>query len=655
MKLKTVKVTHFRSVENSETFEVDDVTCLVGKNEAGKSALLLALAGLNPHESTPVIYDKERDYPRAHLTDYDENHPIPATVVQTSWQLEQDELDAISEIVGGNGLSTSIVDISRRYDRDIKVEAKINYKRSLSNIYQKYDLSKDDMNLLADGNTSTAVIKLLETIEDKTPELQKLASYFKENGDFSSQVTALVKRFLPKILYFSSYDRMDGAIQIEQTKNIVTNGQIDSAEENSGAKLFLEFMDYAGVSLDEISTVETYETFNAKLQAASNKITDQILEYWTQNPFLEVRVSIDKAMPKDPAPFNTGTVARAKIYNTLHRADTPFSERSAGFVWFFSFFVKFSQVKTEDKPVLILFDEPGLTLHGKAQADLLRFFDEVLASKEHQLIYSTHSPFMVPADKLSKVRIVEDLVDSSGSRAKPIGTKVRDNVLSTDPDTLFPLQGALGYEITQSLFIGKNTLLVEGPGDILYIQALSEALIRKKRVGLSSNWTICPAGGIDKIEPFVALFAGNDALNVAALSDQATGDKKKVDRLKNSEILKAGNFHTMADFLNRAEADIEDIFEPEIFASLLNSCYGLKGGNKLTKSKLANTTPKTDRLLKQAESAFKLMPPDIPEFDHFSPASWLIRNPGFLEKDTSPLSETLDRAEIIFDQFNKLL
>ncbi|MFP3449507.1 hypothetical protein SB765_31760, partial [Pseudomonas sp. SIMBA_067] len=79
--------------------------------------------------------------------------------------------------------------------------------------------------------------------------------------------------------------------------------------------------------------------------------------------------------------------------------------------------------------------------------------------------------------RLSDVLIVEDVVkrDNRG-RALVEGTKVRDDVLLVDKDTLFPLQGALGYEITQSLFVGKNTLLVEGPSDILYLQAPSMAV-----------------------------------------------------------------------------------------------------------------------------------------------------------------------------------
>jgi len=213
------------------------------------------------------------------------------------------------------------------------------------------------------------------------------------------RVAKLVSQFLPHFMYASAYDRMDGAIQIEQTQARIQNEEINQ-DQYRGSKLFLDF---AGVSLDSIIDVSTFETFNAKLKAASSNITDQIFEYWSQNQHLEVEICIDQARPDDLPPFNTGMIARARIENQLHRVDTPFSERSAGFVWFFSFLVKFAQVKKREHPVILVLDEPGLSLHGRAQGDLLRFIDEKLAPF-HQVIYSTHSPFMIPPDKLERVR-----------------------------------------------------------------------------------------------------------------------------------------------------------------------------------------------------------------------------------------------------------
>jgi energy-coupling factor transporter ATP-binding protein EcfA2 len=653
MQLEKVRVTNFRSVEDSEEFSVEPVTCLVGKNEAGKSAILLALAALNPHPTTPAVFDKERDYPRRLLTQYKERHEGgDAVAISTTWKLTESEMTRVIGSVGVGVLTSNVVTVSRKYSNEITVDVEISYSDALEYLYKRFSLDESERAILSAVTTTSALIEALAKLSSPTERHQRLKAYLDEVGAVTGQVKQLILAMLPKFMYFAAYDRMDGAIQLEHTQQLIAGKQIN-LDAHRGARLFVEFLDYAGVSINDITNVNTYETFNARLQAASNNITDQVLEYWTQNPDLSVAVRVEQAHPGDPVPLNAGTVAWARINNHLHRVDTPFSERSAGFVWFFSFLVKFAQVKDEETPVVLLLDEPGLTLHGKAQADLLRFFKEKLAP-HHQIIYSTHSPFMVPADQLASVRIVQDQVEVKNNRRVPIGTKIRSDVLTRDPDTLFPLQGALGYEITQSLFVGKDTLLLEGPGDILYIQALSDALKRRRRPGLNQRWTMCPAGGIDKIRPFVAMFAGN-ALHIAVLSDQATGDKRKVEEMKRSQVLQAEHFYTMADFLGRPEADIEDIFEPELYATILNGTYDLENVNKLNAEKLKKASDRTERLVKQAEAAFAVMKAGVPEFDHFTPAAWLIRNPATLDAETGVVPTTLDRAQTIFDTYNKLL
>ena len=653
MKLLKVRVTNFRSAEDSGTFEVEQVTCLVGKNEAGKSAVLLALAALNPHPETPAVLDKERDYPRRHLTRYDERHADGAAVaVTTTWRLEPEDQAAIAAAVGVGVVALDEVKVSRAYGEEMKVTVALDFAAAIQFLFDMFELDDEEREVLLGISTTSDLIETLPKLAAPTAKHTALQAHLTKVGNATNRVHALIRARLPKFMYVSGYDRMDGAIQIERTQQLIANGQI-TQDAHRGEKLFADFLDYAGVPLNAITSATTYETFNARLEAASNAITDQVLDYWTQNPDLGVDVRVEQARSGDLAPFNTGTIARARIDNALHRVNTPFSERSAGFVWFFSFLVKFARVKGEGSPVILLLDEPGLTLHGKAQADLLRFFEDKLAP-HHQIVYSTHSPFMVPANDLASVRIVEDQVDRSRARPLPLGTKVRDDVLTRDPDTLFPLQGALGYEISQSLFVGKNTLLVEGPGDVLYLQALSDALVRRSRRGLDPRWTLCPAGGIDKIRPFVSLFASN-ALNVAVLSDEAKGDKRKVEELKRAEVLKAGQLRTMAEFLGRPEADIEDVFEPEVFMAILNGCYDLQGEARLTVQRLRAGDPSTERLVKQAEAVFRVLPEPTPMLDHFTPAAWLIRNLKVLDGKSAPVSRTLDRAETIFAAYNALL
>ncbi|WP_126284743.1 AAA family ATPase [Burkholderia stagnalis] len=652
MKLVKAHVTNFRSVEDSGKFEIGQVVCLVGKNEAGKSALLQALAALNPHPSAPQTFDKERDYPRRHLASYTERHPKDGAVaIQTEWDFEDKELAQLDAMLGEGAVGRRVT-VQRAYDANFTSTPNIDYQKTITHLLEKFEVTGEDHAPLSNATTTSELLKALKAVQTRTESQSKLHDHLESEGSATAQVNKFIAQNLPRFMYVSSYDRMDGTVQFQLIQELQSQNALDR-DEHRGKKLFLEFLQYAGISLSELLMQNTYETYSALLQAASNKITDQILEYWTQNPDLTVEVKVAAGMPGDPAPFNGGTVARARIYNALHRVDTPFSERSAGFVWFFSFLVKFAQVRNESTPVILLLDEPGLTLHGKAQADLLRFFNEKLAP-HHQIIFSTHSPFMVPAEDFASVRVVQDMIELKGVRRIPLGTKVRDDVLTQDPDTLFPLQAALGYELTQSLFVGQNTLLVEGPGDILYLQAFSDALRRRKRQGLDPRWTICPAGGIDKIRPFASLFAGN-ALNIAVLSDQAAGDKRKIDDLRKSQILKAGQFRTVADLLERPEADIEDLLASGLLIDILNATYSLSGEHALTTEKLDDADKTTSRLIKKAEAYFKLLPDTIDMLDHFAPAAWLIRHGDVLDATSPEVDETLDRAEMVFKTFNDLL
>jgi predicted ATP-dependent endonuclease of OLD family len=309
--------------------------------------------------------------------------------------------------------------------------------------------------------------------------------------------------------------------------------------------------------------------------------------------------------------------------------------------------VLFSQFKkTHGDNVILLLDEPGTSLHAKAQEDLLRYFKEKLIP-HHQVIYTTHSPFMVPADNLMAARTVEDVVirDKQGNVQEVLGTKVSDNVLSVDRETLFPLQGALGYEITQTLFIGKNSLLVEGPSDLLYLKAYSAELKQQGRTGLSQAWTITPVGGVDKVSAFMSLLYGNK-LNVAVLTDFAKGQKKKIDDLKKLKLLSEAQILTANTYTGTGEADIEDLISRDGYIALVKQAYNLPV--------LKVASPGTERVVKDVEDAFRLLPPSTPEFDHFFPSSFLIEKPAVL-KSLPSYKEALDRFERLFKDLNTLL
>jgi predicted ATP-dependent endonuclease of OLD family len=655
MKLTRVRVQNYRSVEDSGEFAIGDLTCLVGKNEAGKTALLSALRSLRPSKSQVFTIDETNDYPRRFATRFEDRHPDgKAEVIRTWWTLEQSDIAAIEQQFGQGALKSNTFQeyYGFRYDEDRRIcDVQVDSKKCLEHLASKHALNAAERNVLHGVSDAQGAVAALTKLSDRSAKQEAVLEALMELDDqsFTMAVIIALSTRQPRFFFTSHFERMSGIVSLNKLQKDRQNNRIEI-----GDKIFLSFLEYAGTTLDELVETDRREALKAKCEAASNEITAEIFQFWSQNSALEVSIALDTGKPNDPAPFDSGTVADIRIRNTNHKATLPLSERSAGFVWFFSFLAQFKQLKKTERNAILLLDEPGLTLHGKAQGDLLRYIVERLLP-DHQVIFTTHSPFMVPMDRLADVRIVEDVIafDPKTRRPDIKGTKVRSDVLEVSDDTLFPLQGALGYEVTQSMFIGANTWLVEGPSDILYLQVFSQALRKRGREGLDKRWTLCPSGGIDKIAPFVRLFGGNN-LHVAVLSDVANADKKKIEAVKKEQILRAGRFFTVADFTGQNEADVEDLIDAELFIHILNCAYKPPLGKEITKDSL-QTAADTERIVKRAEALFRLMPPEVPEFDHFAPARWLLENPHVLDGDSPAVLATLERAEQVFLRFNALL
>jgi predicted ATP-dependent endonuclease of OLD family len=297
-----------------------------------------------------------------------------------------------------------------------------------------------------------------------------------------------------------------------------------------------------------------------------------------------------------------------------------------------------------------LLDEPGLALHGKAQGDLLRYIEEEL-KPHHQVIYTTHSPFMVDPKHFDRVRIVEDKsteIEDPHEEEIP-GTKVYTNVLEVSEGSLFPLQGALGYELSQTLFVGPNNLIVEGVSDLLYVQTISSALDALGREGLNESWTITPVGGADKIPTFAALLGSQKDLNIATLIDIQQKDRQSVESLYKKKLLEQNKVLTFADFTGKKESDIEDMFDVDFYLKLVNAEFKAA----LQKPIIVADLQKRDRILVSIEAYLLSSPLKTGKFNHYRPARYFTEHADALTKTIAP--ESLDRFEKAFKKLNMLL
>jgi ABC-type cobalamin/Fe3+-siderophores transport system ATPase subunit len=618
--------------------------CLVGKNESGKTALLQAMYKLKPDiEGEGVFLGTE--FPRARWSDYEErSDKDPATAITTVWELGDQDVGAVEQQLGKNALKSRKVTVSKRYGEQHSIwEVDVNEQAVAKHLIKIAGLHTEESAEL-DGKTTAQIVAQLKGVaqpSERQSALQMSVGKLRESSALLAVIDILSKR-VPTFVYFADYYTMPGRISVDVLVQKEQAGTLDQ-----GQRVFMALLDMVGTTASNIQHIAKSEELIAKLESVSARLSREIFEYWSQNKHLGVDFRFDAARPGDPPPYNTGYIFNTRVENKRHSVTVPFDERSAGFVWFFSFLVWFSQMKKNyGDNLIILLDEPGLSLHARAQHDLLRYIKEKLMP-HYQVLYTTHSPFMVDAGDLLNVRTVEDVVNNSDVS---LGTKVRDDVLSTDPDTLFPLQAALGYDITQTLFVGKHIVLVEGPSDLLYLRWASNELRLMGKGRLDRRWVITPIGGVDKVVSFLALFRAT-GLNVAVVADYHQGVKGKVTSLRASELLKAGHVLTLDAYAGKQEADIEDLLGRDAYRFLLAHTYDLN-----PKQQMPATPPRDapERVVKEAEAHMRLLAM-APDFDHYALASYLVENAASVRSSLPGYDEILERFEQLISDINELL
>ncbi len=653
MKLTKVNITDFQSVQDSTEFKIGDVTCLVGKNESGKTAVLQALYRLNPIIEADGTFDATDDYPRREVVTYKKavksGRREPAEVVRATYALESDDTKAITEIFGPACLidENPVISLHKGYSNEITYSnLNVDEDAALRHLVKSAGLPQPLTDQVFEHGTAEEMVSALASAE-QTEASRELLPVLEQIGDGSVSAFLcqhVLQERIPQFLYFDEFYQMRGQDNLDALRQRVREKSLKNADYP-----LLGLLDLAGLDLSEVVEPERTEALLASLEAAENQLTQTALTYWSQNRHLRMMFDIRPARPGDPPGMTSGMNIWGRIHDTKHMVSTALGTRSRGFVWFFSFLAWYSHLRRDGKKLILLLDEPGLSLHAKAQEDLLRYFEKEL-TPNHQLIYTTHSPFMVDPTHFERVRIVQDLSiepRADEHREEMQGTKVITEVLDATPDSLFPLQGALGYEIHQTLFIGPNNLVVEGVSDLLYIQIISALLQEMDRVGLSADWTITPVGGADKVATFVALIGAQSNLNIAVLVDYQKKDRQSIENLYKRKLLKKRQVLTYADYVGSSEADVEDMFDPDFYLKLVNGAFG----SSVSLTDLTSRHPRILRRLKEHLESNSL--PNGASFNHYRPARYFSGNIGILSDDLT--DQVLDRFERAFKTLNRLL
>jgi len=186
---------------------------------------------------------------------------------------------------------------------------------------------------------------------------------------------------------------------------------------------------------------------------------------------------------------------------------------------------------------------------------------------------------------------------------------------------------------------------------LLYIQVFSATLQKQGRAGLSSQWTITPVGGGDKIPTFVALIGARKGMKVAALIGGRKKEEHVPNALQDRTLLKKSHVLTFSEFSGALEAGIEDMFDETFFLDIVNAEFKPNMAKAVTSTDLDSHIPNIHGRL---EAYFQANPMrGGVSYSRYRPARYFAERMTTLESRVS--RDTFDRFEAAFSALNELL
>jgi predicted ATPase len=614
--LLSFRTERFRNILDSGTIEVDPrVTCLVGKNESGKTNILHALHALNP-ALNDRLFDHQQ-YPRWLQKEHQRSGEFgAATPISATFELTDQEAQEINARFGEGVLLAKQWSLAVRYDNTRHFTVDIDEAAACRAFESQYELD-------ADADELNQLHAHLDQLSGETAVQagKALTRLFPESVHDS--VSQHLSALMPRFFHFDEYSELMGRTDIGPLLEALrTNSEsvLDDSQRTALALLKL------GFASDDLINPD-YEKRSGEMEAVAADLTRQVQRYWHQNDHLRLKIDIEPTTDLH-ADGTLVQLLQLRVEDDRHFFTNNLDVRSSGFRWFISFLAAFKEFKS-DKSVIVLLDEPALALHARAQRDFLDFIEDTLGDS-HQIVYTTHSPFMVDASHLERVRVVEDLGPEEGA-------KVSSRLVSRDPDTLSPLEGILGFDIARQIFAGPDNLVLEGIAAYTYVTVMSEVLREKGRGHLDPRWRVLPAGGVGTMAAAVAQLGRE--LDVTVVTNAGTNLTQRLNGLVDLEFLEARRIVPLGPITGIDEADYEDLFFVDDYVVIYNATFG--------------STLSTDGLSEDEEPITERIRRVEGDFNRNDPASWFLANrktASFVLRPTS-----LDRFERLFEVINATL
>jgi hypothetical protein len=608
MRLSSFQITKYRNIQDSGEISIDDdLSCIVGKNQSGKTALLRALHGFNPKGKDH--YDLRRDWPRS-----ERGLRNPKQIVcRAVFILEDSEQIFIRALAPE--ITSSTVTITKDYEGLLEIhfseqprllDARLHpnpvdhlceeLQRVHPNAGESFRGTADEcivqvQRLAREGRyTELRSIPLMHQqvlrarLTEGKPQHQREIEFCNDYDIALNAIIQEVERLptlrrdvhdyvvgkMPAFIYMDEFREFNGTAQLSELRHRLRNNTSTPSDQT-----FLMLLKLANLSLDTLIAQGTTNDENAKQERlqdvadASVALTRDMAGRWVQNGYeIEFRV--------DGQNFFTHIRQEGKLVGMI-----PLEEQSKGFRWFLSFDLRFMHDSNGTfRNCVLLLDEPGLHLHPGGQQDLIKRLE---AYAEHNtLLYTTHLPFLIDLREPQRIKVI---MEHEGNAI------VTTDLSSAGPDEKLTLQAALGIKLSQHYLIAPRNLIVEGAHDYWIITELANLFERCGQEALPGDVMITAAGSASEAV-YLATFMIGQELEVVTLFDSDSEGRRQEERLRTKWLTRYKGTRATNILLGpavRAAHDfaIEDLFDQDYYIE----CAVASHGEKLRSINLSTINP----------------------------------------------------------------
>lgn len=535
MKLIRYRVTNFRSVMDSGWIDCDDVTTLIGVNEAGKSNLLLALWKLKPAQGGAISL--LQDMPRRHYSEWREAEEKPV-FIETEFELTSEVVKQVVAFSNAIAENVEIVRVSRDFDGNrfisfpnattasgipvasvepiitvaaaklatenevgkgetgLKNRAEAVFTEITSLIASSQNAAKrihqptlEEVIKRFSGVTTSSLkgSTIAPLMAHAKQQLEGLKTALNKPAPHNiAEVRKLIVEKLPSFVHYSNYGNLDSEIYLPHViQNLSRENLSGSVEAKTRTlRVLFEF-----VKLDpeeilelgkEVEPRQYQEITEKEIQAVAEKKKERDVLLQSASSLLTRKFRDWWKQGDYTFRFAAdGSHFRIWVADKLRPDEIELENRSTGLQWFLSFYLVFLVESQEaHEGSILLLDEAGLSLHPLAQKDLTKFFEHLAAT--NQIINTTHSPFLLDTDHIDRAKVV--YVDDDGFTITSNDLKAPQADQVRQGRSVYAVHAALNLSISEVFLQGCLSVIVEGTSDQYYLSAVKLFLIGEKLI-----------------------------------------------------------------------------------------------------------------------------------------------------------------------------